>query len=144
MSPPVTYWEVPLPGTRVFEDKDREEFREKLSDSIRLHLRADVPLACFLSGGLDSSSIACLVARLLGESLPLRTYSSILVEKNEENALIDVVRDYLPAAIHNGIIFDGSNFIRELPHVTYHHDEPLQTLPCTCTGNCANWRTITA
>ena len=125
MSSPVAYWEVPLPGTRVFEDKDRAEFRGKLSESIRLHLRADVPVACFLSGGLDSSSIACLAARLLGESLPLRTYSSILVEKNEENALIDVVRNYLPGAIHNGIVFDGSNFLQELPQVTYHHDEPF-------------------
>ncbi len=125
MSEPVSYWNVPRPGDRVFQEKDREIFRENLRESIRLHLRADVPLACFLSGGLDSSSIACLASGLLEEGQSLNTYSSILKEKNEENALIDLVRDYLPKAVHNGVVFDGGNFLQELPTITRHHDEPF-------------------
>ena len=42
-------------------------FRELLSDSIRLHLRADVPVGSCLSGGLDSSSIVCLAHQALRE-----------------------------------------------------------------------------
>lgn len=124
-SAPVAYWEVPIPGTRVFEKKDEKTFLETLKEDVRLHLRSDVPLACFLSGGLDSSSITCLAFGLLGENTPLQTFSSVLEEKNEENALIDVVREYLPGSVHHGIIFDGHNFLEELPKVTYHHDEPF-------------------
>jgi asparagine synthase (glutamine-hydrolysing) len=42
-----------------------EEFRERFTDSIRLHLRTDVTLGSCLSGGLDSSSIVCTSNQLI-------------------------------------------------------------------------------
>jgi asparagine synthase (glutamine-hydrolysing) len=41
--------------------------RERLLDSVRLRLRADVPVGVYLSGGLDSSAIAGIVAHLMTE-----------------------------------------------------------------------------
>jgi asparagine synthase (glutamine-hydrolysing) len=49
-----------------FEDA-ATQFRELLTDAIRLRLRSDVKVGSCLSGGLDSSSIVCLMARLLGK-----------------------------------------------------------------------------
>ena len=48
---------------RNFEDQ-AAEFRELLYDACGLRMRSDVPLATALSGGLDSSSIACIVNEL--------------------------------------------------------------------------------
>lgn len=45
----------------------RTRFRELLTDSVRLRLRADVPVGSCLSGGLDSSAIVCLAHQVLGE-----------------------------------------------------------------------------
>lgn len=125
MSMPEEYWSLPEVGERPFEPKDRAVFREKLAESVRLHLRSDVPLASLVSGGLDSSSIACLAWEALGKDCDFQTFSSILEEKNEENALIELMQAHLQGAVHHGVVFDGSNFLEELPRITYHQDEPL-------------------
>jgi asparagine synthase (glutamine-hydrolysing) len=41
-------------------------FGERFLDAVRLRMRSDVPLACTLSGGLDSSSVLCTMERIRG------------------------------------------------------------------------------
>jgi asparagine synthase (glutamine-hydrolysing) len=53
--------------------EEAESVRATITDSVRRHLRSDVPLCCLLSGGLDSSIVATLAIRELGE---LHTYCS--------------------------------------------------------------------
>ena len=50
-----------------------EEARERLRDSVRAHLVADVPVGVLLSGGIDSCTLAALAAEESGERL--RTFS---------------------------------------------------------------------
>lgn len=54
----------PAAFSGTFEDA-AAEYRRLLTDSVRLMLRADVPIGSCLSGGLDSSSIVCLINRQL-------------------------------------------------------------------------------
>ncbi len=62
---PVRYWQLPA---RRLEEKEMDlreasdTLRDLLADAVRIRLRADVPLAMELSGGLDSSSLVSLRA----------------------------------------------------------------------------------
>jgi asparagine synthase (glutamine-hydrolysing) len=53
--------------------------RERLEESVRLHLVGDVPLGVFLSGGIDSSALAALAAE--GRPQPLTTLSVAFEER---------------------------------------------------------------
>jgi asparagine synthase (glutamine-hydrolysing) len=52
---------------------DRESTYELLQASVREHMISDVPVGCFLSGGVDSSAITACAAR--SSSTPLRTFT---------------------------------------------------------------------
>lgn len=56
------YWALPLTRAADMEEPSVERIHELLQDSVRLRLRSDVPVGVLLSGGLDSSSVACLAA----------------------------------------------------------------------------------
>jgi asparagine synthase (glutamine-hydrolysing) len=71
------YWRVgfPAPGTtpRRSAGEWAEGLRERLEESVRLHLRSDVPVGAWLSPGIDSSTVAALARRALGHPLPTFT-----------------------------------------------------------------------
>src|SRR6266478_3921966 len=51
----------------------RPEFRHALDEAVRLRLRADVPVGCYLSGGLDSCAVLGLAA--LHHAEPIRAFT---------------------------------------------------------------------
>jgi asparagine synthase (glutamine-hydrolysing) len=57
---PTSYWSPPRRTISAQEEVDLDQFETLLSDSIERMLEADVPLGCFLSGGVDSSLVAAL------------------------------------------------------------------------------------
>jgi asparagine synthase (glutamine-hydrolysing) len=61
------YWDFNYPAAADVRSRPAEEyvaeFRHELEEAVRLRLRADVPVGCYLSGGLDSCAVIGLAAR---------------------------------------------------------------------------------
>lgn len=66
--------------TGADEDELISQFRHKLSQSVRLRLRADIPVCCHLSGGLDSSAVLGLAAEHAGS--PIQCFSVTFDEES--------------------------------------------------------------
>lgn len=90
------YWQLNLDKrTRNRADASYvEEFREVLDKSVRCRLRSINPPAVMMSGGLDSTSVACIAANILSPT-PLTTVSYVFDEFSEcdERQYINAVRD---------------------------------------------------
>jgi asparagine synthase (glutamine-hydrolysing) len=70
--PPRRYWDVAFePTLRASADDLAAELVERVRESVRLRMIADVPLGAFLSGGVDSSSVVAMMAGLSDQ--PVKT-----------------------------------------------------------------------
>jgi len=98
-------------------------FRELLEESVRLRLMSDVPLGMFLSGGIDSSAIAAIMARMIDR--PLQTFSVAFKDRafNELEYAREVARA-IRAESHE-IVIDDRDFFGALPKLVWHEDEPI-------------------
>src|SRR5246127_1840351 len=69
------YWDLPEYGTHppVSEDECLDELERRLEEAVRIRLISDVPLGALLSGGVDSSIIVALMARVTSQ--PVKTFS---------------------------------------------------------------------
>jgi asparagine synthase (glutamine-hydrolysing) len=119
------YWELP----RVDESNSASfeataaDVREHLAAVVQSHLMSDVPLGLFLSGGLDSSALAALMAPMVQE--PIRSFSVGFAEAeaNELNYARLVARAV--GAEHREIVLSPQDFFAALPNLIWHEDEPI-------------------
>ena len=99
------------------------ELRRRLGDAVERHLISDVPLGCFLSGGLDSSAVAVLMA----ERSPRRiaTFSIGFTEPSfDESHHAETVARLLGTDHHCQMV-DAASLLELLPRVAEFMDEPL-------------------
>jgi len=75
---PVCYWELERKRAQCISPQEASSgFRDLFEQSIRLHLRSDVPVGVSLSGGMDSSAITAMVRAVQGPEIPLHTFSYV-------------------------------------------------------------------
>jgi asparagine synthase (glutamine-hydrolysing) len=99
------------------------QFRSLLEESVRLRLMSDVPLGMFLSGGIDSSAIAAIMARMIDK--PLQTFSVAFKQRAfNEIAYARQVAQAIGAQSHE-IVIDDRDFFEALPRLLWHEDEPI-------------------
>ena len=124
------YYELPYSEklTGEVDDEMIQQFRSLFQDSVKLRLRADVPVGSCLSGGLDSSSIVCESSRQLRQrnaGKDQKTFSSCYKgDSNDERAFIDAVVDSTGVDAHY-IYPTGDTLFEDLDHLIYTQDEPF-------------------
>lgn len=119
------WWDL---GTSALDAAENSEAVERdleqaFDDSVRLRMRGDVPVASFLSGGLDSSLVTATAQRL-AES-PIRSFT-VGFERTQfdETPYARAVADHLHTD-HRELFVKVQDAVEHLPRLLWHMDEPL-------------------
>lgn len=117
------YWQ-PVFGPKWTDDEPTLQRRllEQLEDAVRVRLVSDVPFGAFLSGGLDSSVVAALMARNMAQ--PVKTFSIGFREErfNELPAARAVARHI--GADHTELVVEA-DAVSTLKDLVWYFDEPF-------------------
>jgi asparagine synthase (glutamine-hydrolysing) len=107
------------PGAETLEDLDRV-----LAESVDFHQRSDVPYGMFLSGGIDSSALLAVMARL--NERPVRAFTAGFpgTSAGDERARARHVARALGAE-HIEIEVDEADFWTLLPEIAAALDDPI-------------------
>ena len=119
------YWQPPAPRETVSPTIACEApvLRHLLESAVRSHLMSDVPLGVFLSGGIDSSAVAAMVARAV--KTPIQTFAVGFAER-EANELeyARLVAKWVGAR-HREVVVTPDEYFNALPQLIWHEDEPI-------------------
>jgi asparagine synthase (glutamine-hydrolysing) len=100
--------------------------RERLIESVRLRLRADVPLAFCMSGGIDSNSLICTAKRVFDYDVHGFTIQNVDARYEEQDAVEHVVKEL--GLKHTSVPVTTSNFLTNLRELIGQHDAPVCTI----------------
>ncbi len=107
----------------------REEFLDLLKDAVRIRLRSDVPVGVHLSGGIDSSAVMAVAAKVAATP-PKAFVARFDDEEFDESGYARKVAAHVGAEIESCL---GHSDHRDLRHMLWHYDEPFadtSLVPC--------------
>lgn len=103
-------------------DEWRRELRKRLTESVRLRMRSDVPLGAFLSGGIDSTIIVGLMQELA--ETPVHSFSiGFPIKDYDETSFAEQAAQHLKTNHHQEQVDPDALSI--LPQLVWQYDEPF-------------------
>lgn len=120
------YWEVFFePDYNHTATYFEEKLRALLVDSVKFHLRSDVPVGAYVSGGLDSSTIASIAADQQDPALMMGFTGKFSAYGNEfdESGYARALAEQKGFQLHEQDI-NAHDFIENIRKVIYHLDYP--------------------
>ena len=117
----IKYWDLnPLPKDIRYDQA--VQIKNFLESAVRKELVSDVPVGIFLSGGIDSSSVAAIASKYSENTLS--TFSVGFGSENDELKFARETADYF-GTNHHELIVDPNTISKILPHIVWHFDEPI-------------------
>lgn len=119
------YWQPPPVNEQsgISYDEHVADVRQGLDAAVESHLVSDVPIGLFLSGGLDSTALAGLMAGKVSGTL--KTFSIGFQEAEANELAYARLAANAIDADHREILLSPEQFFSELPKMLWHEDEPI-------------------
>ena len=121
------YWSIDYASARhEYQTQSLEEYSEQLEsllqESVGLRMISDVPIGVFMSGGVDSSAIAAMMARISNH--PIKTFSIGTNNRGfDELKYAKIVAQHLGTEHHEFIVEPDA--VKILPELIASYDEPF-------------------
>lgn len=121
------YWQPRFsPDDSMSYEEAVKGARERVIRSVELRLRADVPLAFCMSGGIDSNSLISVAKKVLGYDVHGFTITGLDERYDEEDLVKHAVAEL--GIRHTSVPADTADFLAKLRTLVRQHDAPVFTI----------------
>ena len=122
------YWDFDFPEASAHKDKTDEEHsietvRDKLTEAVNFRLQADVPVGCYLSGGIDSCSILGLSSAMRQD--PVKAFTIGCTDKAYDETPIAQEMAATTGADHDILRLDGSHLYGHFEKTLWHTERTI-------------------
>ncbi|MGM8216534.1 asparagine synthase (glutamine-hydrolyzing) [Bacillaceae bacterium W0354] len=123
----VRYFHAQFKPVQTDKSKLMNEIRDVLYDSVNVHMRSDVPVGAFLSGGIDSTIIVSIAKEI---NPNIKTFS--VGFERDGFSEIDVAKESAEKlGVENiSYVISPEEYIEKLPKIMWHNDDPLADPAC--------------
>ena len=116
------YWRPELRPARSPSSSSPEKILAALRDSVAVHLRSDVPVGAFLSGGVDSATLCALAA----EALPDLLTFTVGFEREGYSEIDEATATAEALGVKSiPYLIGPEEFLANLPRIIWHLDDPM-------------------
>ncbi len=119
------YWSPQPSGDplQISPEEAQQQFADLFEDAVRLRLISDVPVGTFCSGGVDSSLVTAVAARLKGEGV--NTFSIGFPESDFDESAYALMVSKHAKTNHHQLMVGNVEYAELFPKMVWHNDEPL-------------------
>jgi asparagine synthase (glutamine-hydrolysing) len=117
-----TYFRPTFCSTNTSYEQGVSKIQKVLENSVNLHMRSDVPVGAFLSGGIDSTSIVALAKQVHPR---IKTFTVGFDREGFSEIEMAQQTAYELGVDNISYVVKPEEFIKELPKIVWHLDEPV-------------------
>ncbi|MEN8905016.1 MAG: asparagine synthase (glutamine-hydrolyzing) [Clostridiales bacterium] len=121
------YWDPKFNPIKKSKSYFMKEIKDTMENSVKVHMRSDVPVGCFLSGGIDSTIIAS-ICKDINPNILTFTVGFESKDYSEYEVAAETAKKLNVKNIYKEV--SPEEYINELPKIIWHLDDPLADPSC--------------